>query len=490
MTAEKRDMTDFTSLKGGINDAKNQYEFPCLRTKDIKNNIRIWKIFIRIVKDNNRQNKIDWNELNENVLQLKDEYFYTGENYTDIPKFSIVEVWTERGIEGGKITKDIPTYFEKIANEGKANQRNQLHEALIWARSQYLKRKEKGGTENKSGNKIKSNINTKYFPMLASAYKDAAKYIRYPIYVQRKYDGVRCISYYDIKVNNANNNISNNTNNKVNNKVNNANNNISNNTNNIICYSRTQRDFPGKEYIKEILIKYLPNFIKDGVSLYLDGEFYKHGLHLQDISGESRNETDAEIKFLEYHIYDCFYPNEMTMEFKNRQLLLDTFFENVNSEDKKVLKKVETILKNNKEEVDEMFNDVVKEGYEGCILRNANSPYLGNATKTGTYTRSKNVIKLKAKFTDEFEIIDFTEGKKGKAKGAIIWVCKTKKGEKFNITPKNMTDIERKKLFDECNKDNNFEKKYKNLFLTVEYEELSKKGIPQRAKGVTIRNYE
>jgi len=460
MTAEKRDMTDFTILPGGINDEKNQYEFPTLRTKDIKNNIRIWKIFIRIVKDGNRQNNIDWNELNENVLVLKDDYFYTGEDYMDLPKYSIVEVWTERGIEGGKITKDIPTYFENISNEGKANQRNQLHEALIWSRAQYIKRKEKGGTENKFGNKIKTNINTKYFPMLASPYKDGVKYIKYPIYVQRKYDGIRCLSYFDIK------------------------------TGEIICYSRTQREFPGKKYIKDILIKYLPKFIKAGVSLYLDGEFYKHGLHLQDISGESRSETGDEKEDLEYHIYDCFYPDNMKMEFKNRIELLDKFFNLVINEDKKILKHVETILADDKKIVDNIFNKVVKEGYEGCILRNVDSPYLGNATKTGSYTRSKNVIKLKAKFTDEFEIVDFTEGKKGKAKGAIIWICQTKDKNKFNITPKNMTDVERKKLFEECNKDNGFEKKYKNLLLTVEYEELSKKGIPQRAKGLTIRNYE
>lgn len=466
MTAEKRDMTDFTILPGGINDEKNQYEFPTLRTKDIKNNVRLWKIFIRIVKDGNRQNNIDWNELSENALVLKDEYFYTGEYYTDIPKYSIVEVWTERGIESGKITKDIPTYFEEISNEGKANQRNQLHEALIWSRSQYLKRKEKGGTENKFGNKIKTNINTKYFPMLATSYKDAVKYIKYPIYVQRKYDGIRCLSYFDIK------------------------------NNEIICYSRTQRDFPGKIYIKNVLLKYLPKFIKldkttnSNISLYLDGEFYKHGLHLQDISGESRNETGAEREDLEYHIYDCFYPNNMKMEFKNRVEILDKFFSVINEEDKKILKCVETILVEDKKNVDEIFNNFVKEGYEGCILRNIDSSYLGNATKTGSYTRSKNVIKLKAKFTDEFEIVDFTEGKKGKAKGAIIWICQTKEGNKFNITPKNMTDVERKKLFDECDKNNGFEKKYKNLLLTVEYEELSKKGIPQRAKGLTIRNYE
>jgi ATP-dependent DNA ligase len=180
----------------------------------------------------------------------------------------------------------------------------------------------------------------------------------------------------------------------------------------------------------------------------------------------------------------------MKMEFKDRIILLDTFLNKINNDDKKIIKKVETILANNKNEVDEIFNKVVNEGYEGCILRNIDSSYLGNATKTGSNTRSKNVIKLKAKFTDEFEVINFTEGKKGKAKGAIIWICKTNDGSKFNITPKNMTDIERKNLYDECSKNNTFEKKYKGLLLTVEYEELSKKGIPQRAKGLTFRNYE
>jgi hypothetical protein len=98
------------------------------------------------------------------------------------------------------------------------------------------------------------------------------------------------------------------------------------------------------------------------------------------------------------------------------------------------------------------------------------------------------LVKLKQCFSDEFKIIGYTEGSRGKDKGAIIWVCETADNVEFNVTPKDITYEQRKELF--LDAEENFDKKYKHKMLTVDYEALSKNGVPLRAKAVVIRDYE
>ncbi len=95
---------------------------------------------------------------------------------------------------------------------------------------------------------------------------------------------------------------------------------------------------------------------------------------------------------------------------------------------------------------------------------------------------------MKPKFTDEYEVVGYAEGSKGKDKGAILWVCQTQDGDQFHVTPKDMTYAERYDLFHDAV--DNFEEKYLGRMLTVEYEDLSKDGIPLRAKALTFRDYE
>ena len=93
------------------------------------------------------------------------------------------------------------------------------------------------------------------------------------------------------------------------------------------------------------------------------------------------------------------------------------------------------------------------------------------------------------KYSNEYELIGFTEGKKGKDKGAILWILKTEDGNEFHATPKNMTYKERISMYSDCIKDNNFIEKYKGRMMTIEYEDLSKDGIPLRAKSVGFREH-
>lgn len=489
MAASKRDFKDFYSFPGALNEGTGIYEFPTLYSVDDMERLRTWDIKVRIIKTGKKHTAIDWKLLEDKQVPILDDYFEAGdsEDYTDIPKGLVVQMWGETGIEGGKITRGIPTYFDKSAMEDKSNRRNAFQQAMIQARSLFLKRKEKGANERKpiKGKKV-STQNVMYFPMLAKPFKDGEKHLEFPLYIQPKLDGVRCLVFLKKK----------------------------NDPSSIVIYTRTKKEFLNMDYLTKLLYPYLNDLYDEekNQSIYLDGELYKHGKKLQDISGESRNEkkrpkngnfgakkdkeeddedSEAEdnVEHNEYHIYDCFYPKELDNAYSQRKEQLEALFEAMEDDEeaRQYIKPVETIEVANMEEVQAQYEKFVEDNYEGAILRNSDGVYLANAEKTGSFMRSKDLVKLKKKFTDEYEVVDFKQGKKGKDVGAIIWIAQTKGKIKFNVTPKGITYEQRKKLYQECKK--NFSK-YKNRMLTVEYEDLSKAGVPQRAKAVAFRDYE
>jgi ATP-dependent DNA ligase len=248
-------------------------------------------------------------------------------------------------------------------------------------------------------------------------------------------------------------------------------------------------------------------FHKDGRSLYLDGEFYKHGKALQDISGEVRNiEKNSQVtkNSVAYHIFDCFYPTELVTPFSERINILENFFvhhetEAVNWKNsvlspevqtKELIQMVEYKIVESEEILLKQYKDWVKQKYEGLMYRNPKGPYLAHPTKTGTFLRSKMLLKLKMRYSDEFKLIGFTEGTKGRDIGAIMWICQTKDGKTtFNVTPKNTTMKKRYAMFKNMT-EKDFAENYENQPMTVEYEDLSNNGVPLRAKAIGLRNYE
>lgn len=485
MTSSKRDFTSFTEFPGSIDEGTKYHSMPLLWHKDDFDRWRKWQIHIRLIKaSGDEMTGIDWNLLAEKQVPIKPEYYEMG---VKLPSSIKAEVWVETGIETGKITRSAPTYITDSVNEGKANERNPFQQALIYARSQWLKRKEKGGneikieakepTEEKSTRTTKTKLKSKgpdpymnnvmYFPMLAKPFKDGEKHLKYPLYIQPKLDGVRCLVFLQEK---------------------------DGGVDNVVAYTRTKKPFPSIDYIKEKLYPYLNELYDEEKeqSIFLDGELYKHGKRLQDISGDSRNEksdtTDDNANRNQYHIYDCFYPLEMNAKYSHRHKQLKLLYESLSNEDAKVIKSVPTYKVASYAQAEKKYDMFVKMGYEGAILRNADGPYLGNSKKTGAFLRSKDLVKMKQRFTDEYECVGFTEGSRGKDKGAVIWICETTDGTKFNVTPKDTTYEERYELYQECLKD--FDEKYKGRMLTIEYEDLSRDNVPLRAKALTFRDYE
>jgi hypothetical protein len=514
MATTTRQVTDFSDFPGKLNKGTGYYELPTLYKVDSMSRIRSWKIVVRLIKsDKPRLRGIDWNLLTESQVPIKDDYFKTGSDVIQLPKGVIAQAWTTNGItDGGKQTRNSPTYKLKGSLLDRANERNAFQQALIYARSQWMKKTDNGCVEDPSGKsqkKVDGN-DKRMFPMLATSWEQGAKHIKFPADVQEKLDGNRdhaYIPYADCG------------------------------WEEVVLHSRKLKDFPDMDYMKKAVYTGLNALydIENKQSLHLDGEFFKPGMKLQDItklsrsglvaererkktkkhspkkrskssSTHSESETeetedaedaeDAEEKLdlknlLEFHIYDCFYPTELDTSFESRYDQLKEYFTAVSSEklpginisSSDVVKLHPTYRVNNLDEAIKIFDEVISRGGEGIILRNIDGVYLSHSTR-----RSKDLVKMKKLNSDEYEIVGYTQGSKGKDRGAIIWIAKTKNNIEFNITPKGITYEERYKLFKECEK--HFDGKYLGRMMTVEYIDLSTDKVPQHAKAVAFRDYE
>lgn len=472
MELDKRNYTKFDEFQGYIDD-DNSYKFPSLYHIDTNNNTRIWTIQIRLIKNDIKKHKINWNLLIDNTIPIIPKYL-TGH---EVPEGTIAQIYVETGVISGKITRHIPTYATP-KNEGKKNKRNSFEQALVSTRSQYLKKVENGfAPENEFKvditHKKKYDKNIRYFPMLVRKYNDEKDKLTYPLFVQAKLDGARCVIYLN-KEPNKNTDIT-----------------------NVIMYTRQKKEFFGFENIKRDILPVLMSMWdeKNKESVYIDGELYKHGLSLQDISGAVRNPNRDNIdkyKGIKFHIFDIFYPHNLSIKFKDRLKCMteNISFCNKSTSESKNIECVPTILIKTEEDQDDLYHKLLGMKYEGIILRNMDSLYLTHPTSNNLNIRSKYVLKRKMVYSDEFEVVDFIDGKRGRDKDAILWICKSHLNDKlFNATPKDTTYKDRYALFKDCSIDDNFNNKYKGRMMTIEYEDLSDSGIPLRAKSVGFREH-
>ena len=427
MAAEKkkRDYSDFDKFDGFIDG--NIYKFPLLKYDSKLEQGRQWQIFVRIVSIGEPITSIDWDLTTEKSHPIKKEYFTSS-----ISELVYAQYWTETGISNGKNTRSAPSYVTKVTNKGKSNEHNVFQSALVKARNEYLKKKERSGNDD----------NTLYYPMLAT--KEMK--FDYPVYVQPKLNGVRALATI------------------LDNKV--------------IIYSRQRKQFLGMRLIENELLALLNFCKKKDESIIFDGELYNHGQALQDIVGNVRNESKEYQG--QYNIFDAWYSNEKTA-FKQRWELIESVFKSFTLSK---IKKIDCKLIANETDLNKEFAAYTKDGYEGIIIRTPDGPYL-SSIKNPNSLRSKDVIKMKQKFDAEYPIVGFKSGEKGKDVGQVIWIVQVN-DTKLDIVP-NATAKERQSLYKKCQED--FEQ-FRGKLLTIEYEELSKEGVPLRARGIEIRDYE
>ena len=353
---------------------------------------------------------------------------------------NIYTIITSHGQKDGKKiihTNDI--------EHGKAK-RTVLEQAILEAT-----RKWKNKTEKELYSEIIESLQQKndivVRPMLANTFsfdlytkKGKSFKISFPAYIQRKYDGLRCLAYLK--------------------------------GDNVILESRKGIQFQNFSLLKTELKPILKN-LPD--KFYFDGELYTNDFEFEQISGLSRQHEDkssiediAKINKIEYHIYDFVDLNKINLVYKNR---LDFLIHLQKNKEFNLCKFVDTLLVNNVEDVKKYHDIFVEQGYEGLILRDQNGPYEINK-------RSKYLQKYKEFLEDEFVIIGFHDNEK--EKGMITWEIINKFGVTENIVP-NGTDEYRKELFINGTK-------YIGKLLTVKYFGYTNDKKLKHARGKDIRD--
>ena len=159
-------------------------------------------------------------------------------------------------------------------------------------------------------------------------------------------------------------------------------------------------------------------------------------------------EKEAQQKHIKYRIYDFFDPNNPGLTYKERYAMLGKWI----TPPMTSLVLTKNYVANDTQEIKELAERFVKEGYEGGIVRQ-DWPY---------QVDKRNKALLKVKF--------------------FKWIVMTSDGNIFKVSM-NAPHEEQRKLFENG-------EKYIGSELTVEFERYSKDGIPMKPRGKAIRNYE
>jgi len=325
-------------------------------------------------------------------------------------------------------------------------------------------------TKETASNKIETNVEIVVRPMLAQKAelekKGRGYTIPFPLMVQRKYDGIRCIAHR-------------------------------NKDGHVVLESRKGTPFSGFHALTEELdqvFKSLPS------SVYLDGELFTDRVDFETISGlvrksetsnKSVKNTDKNKKdkpltdkqqqahnegqenavkkgWIDFHVYDMVDVSDLDQPFRERCSQLQS---SINWPRLKKCKLVETLTIDTPSQIGPLHDQFVAERFEGIMLRATDAPYQVNK-------RSKYLQKYKEFMDDEFRIVGFHEGS-GNEKGAVVWDCVTKDDRPFAVRPRGTFDA-RKLLFQDA-------AAHLGKWLTVIFQEYSTDGIPRFPVGKGIR---
>lgn len=215
--------------------------------------------------------------------------------------------------------------------------------------------------------------------------------------------------------------------------------------------------------------------------LILDGELYKHGKSLQQISGAARMEKNAyDCDWLEYYVYDCIDLEKLDMVAKDRINLLKSIQDSYGfgfdpmrewKEGELQIQFVPQVPVTGWKNMEKLHAQYVEEGFEGLVIRNPDRPYKPNG-------RTNDMLKFKQYKSAEWKVIDYQLGTRGSED--MCFICELEDGRTFAAMP--VGDRATKEEYVQ-----NFESKYKGHMLECTYFNLSDDGIPTQPKGRIFR---
>jgi DNA ligase-1 len=337
------------------------------------------------------------------------------------------DIVTIYGEQGGAL-------IEKRANvsEGKAG-RSLLQQVTLEANRRFQNKKEK---ENYRETMDSPPQAIEMRPMLAQTFTLESTKMTFPLFVQPKLDGIRCISHINPETP-------------------------------IKMISRKGTAINNFDDIKTALAQY--NIQEE---VFIDGELYCADLTFEKISGLVRSQTltaidKATLNKIQYHIYDIYLPNTPLLGYKERhQILVDLFGTSVPPS----LQLVHTEYANSVADVKPLHQKYIEGGYEGIMLRDQKGPYQIDK-------RSKYLQKYKTFIEEEFPIVSFSD-----EDGMILFQCKTRDNRTFSVRPRG-TFESRRAMFAKGDS-------YIGKDLTVIFQEYTELGVPRFPVGKSVRDYE
>lgn len=353
----------------------------------------------------------------------------------------IAKIYSIYGVRGGKQTKSSMTIISSGKNIGRSNETTPLEQAMSKVESMYSKKIKAGYryVDRKGETSVVAQDKIFRYPMALHSWVKYKDRISYPVLVQPKLDGVRCVARWDTL------------------------------TMSVDLYTRRGKLIDGFMEIRNEL----HDILEDNQGIHIDGELYNHSMLLQDISGIVRNTSDARKSELQLMVFDCFDITNKEWICEDRHQWLSTVCVNMDH-----VKLVDTQYIETEEESDILMRTWGDQGYEGIVYKNPNAVYEWGEHRE---KRSSQYIKRKKVEDNEFEIIGFTKGV-GKFADMIVFELKTPNGNKFNCVPMGTAEY-RRQLLIQAKKDFSV---FKNKFAKVKYDALSASGIPVRARIVQI----
>ena len=343
---------------------------------------------------------------------------------------------TAEGLVGGTITYSRPTTCV-AKNVGRSNETTPSQQAAKEAQAKWQKKIDQGYGESY----VDAGRAKFVEPMLARVYEEEYpdEDLVFPVFVQPKLDGVRCIATKDG------------------------------------LFSRKGKPFVSCRHIEAAL----KPFFDDDPDLILDGELYNHQLHddFNAIVGAVKRQkpSDAERADIEatlqFHLYDL--PSQSGLPFSLRSIRLGQLLDRHADKDGP-LREVETYRVDDLAALDAMYEEFIAQGYEGQMIR-FDGPY-----EFGK--RSRWLLKQKAFIDEEFIINDIVEGEGNRAgmMGTIGFLFHD--GRRFEGGARG-THAFYREMFEHP-------ERFVGKPATVRYQNLTPKGVPRVGRMIALRDYE
>ncbi|TXH42624.1 MAG: hypothetical protein E6Q97_35510 [Desulfurellales bacterium] len=312
-------------------------------------------------------------------------------------------ITTTYGQVGGAMQTTSDTIAEG-KNIGRSNATTPQQQAQLEATAQHEKKRKSGyvadlATAQQGG--TDDIIEGGVPPMLARVYEDRADKVTFPVAVQPKLDGHRCIAVVELDK-----------------RV------LPLGSASVSLWSRTRKRIRSVPHIESEIAGIFAVLVAQDLygtiaelpdTIILDGELYQHSYRdrFEQLTSLIRpDEPRPGHEVVEYHVYDIVSQQPFFDRFRALEHAFDTA---------KHIRLVETHIAANVDQIMGHYDYFRKAGYEGAMARQLHLPY--------EHKRSDQLLKLKDFVDAEFKIVGVEEGR-GKLKGHVgAFVCEVPVGD-------------------------------------------------------------